>query len=125
MADALTKMRKICSTLDDVTEGPHFGDIMFKVRKKPFASCGADHVIVALAPEHGDLLVANEPAIYSRYARAKNGIVIATGKLKNWGAVEDLVHESYRLVSEKLPPKRQQPPAKKPAAAKKQTKSKR
>jgi hypothetical protein len=115
MADALSKMRAICKALPDVTEGAHFGDVMFKVRKKPFASAGADGIVVALEPDHVDAMIASDPAVFSRYPRAKNALQIDTSKVTKWNVVTDLVHESYRLVAN---PKAKQPPAKKPAAAK-------
>src|SRR5437870_6866199 len=96
---ALEKMRKLCSKLDDISEKPHFGDTMFYVGKKPFASAGADGIVIGLEPEHAATLTAKDDR-FAPYPRAKHAVMFDPGAVpqKVW---EPLVRESYALVRSK------------------------
>ncbi len=93
----LEKMRKLCARLaDDLSERPHFGDVMFYAGKKPFASCGEKGVVVQLEPDHAATLIAKD-ARFTPYARAKHTVQFDPDAVpqKLW---EPLVRESFALV---------------------------
>jgi hypothetical protein len=118
--EALEKMREICLALPDTREGPHFGDVMFYVGKKPFASCGtkqgACEIIFQLEPAHAEGLLATD-ARFTRYPRDKRGIVLKADDVKSWSEVKALITESYDIVTKAKP-------APKNAATKKQVATK-
>lgn len=68
---ALEKMRKLVAKLDDVSERPHHGDVMFYVGKMPFASAGPKGMVIGLEPEHAAMLVEKDERFrpYARDAR--------------------------------------------------------
>src|SRR5438874_5700277 len=88
------RMRAFVAKLPDTSERPHFGDSMFYVGKKPFASCGGNGVVVALAPEHAATLIDSD-ARFVAYPRAKHCVQFAIAEVKEW---KELVRESYDLV---------------------------
>lgn len=102
-ASVLTKLRRICSSLPDVTEGAHVDAIAFKARGAMFATyrpVGADSEIVfALEPDHMDALIA-EDARFKRYSRAR-AVVIRGSDVRDWTQMSDFLHESHKLVATK------------------------
>jgi hypothetical protein len=120
--DALEKMREICLALPDTREGPHFGDVMFYVGKKPFASCGtkqgACEIIFQLEPAHAEGLLATD-ARFTRYPRDKRGIVLKADDVKSWSEVKALITESYDIVTKAKPATKKTATKKKVATTKK------
>ena len=109
--EALEKMREICLSLPDTSEGDHFGETAFYVKKKLFASCGDKHgvceITFGLEPDHAAALVAADLR-FKPYARDKRGVVLDAAKVKSWAEMKALIVESYGLVS---PRKAQKKPA--------------
>ena len=108
---ALEKMRKFVAGLEDTSERPHHGDVMFYVGKKPFASCGGKSgIVVGLEPDHAATLISQDDR-FSFYSRAQNAVQFDPAKVpkKEW---EALVRESYAIVS-KAPAKKKTKSAKK------------
>ena len=99
----LAKLRKICSSLSNVTEGAHAGAIAFKSGSAMFATyrvVGDDSEIVfALEPDHMDALLAADPR-FKRYSRAR-AVVIRSSDVRDWAQLADFLHESYKLVAMK------------------------
>ena len=104
---ALTKMREICLTLPDATEGRHFQDIAFNVKGKLFATCGDSdgvwRIIFGLAPDHAEALTASD-ARFQRYPRDRRGVMLEPKNIKSWEEVRQFITESYRLVTQKVRP---------------------
>jgi predicted DNA-binding protein (MmcQ/YjbR family) len=98
--EALEKMREICLSLPDTTEGDHFGETAFYVKGKLFATCGAKHgvceIVFGLEPDHAAALVANDPR-FKPYPRDKRGVILEAAKVKSWSEVQTLIRESYEL----------------------------
>jgi len=97
---ALEKMRQICLSLPNTSEGSHFGQRAFKVGKKMFATCGDRRgeweVVVQLTPAHARSIVRSDPRFKS-YPRAPHCVLFEAAGVMDWGKVRDLVQESYRL----------------------------
>jgi hypothetical protein len=68
---ALKAMRGICLSLPETTEADHFGESMFRVRGRGFASCGE-----------------------------KDGVWIDAAGVRDWDEVRALVLESFRLIAD-------------------------
>jgi hypothetical protein len=117
---ALETMRALCLALADTTEAPHFGDVVFKVGKKIFASYGERELVVQLEPTHATALVANDPR-FSRYTKygAKDCVTVDPRAIDDWELVRGLVAESHRLNTRKKTAKKKTPKKKKKTAKKK------
>ncbi len=104
---ALKKMRELCWSLSDTSERPHFGESMFYVGKKGFASCGekdgACRFVFQLEPEHTEQLLRTDKR-FERYPFAKQCLVLRAADAKSWGEVKAFVLESYRLIASRGQP---------------------
>lgn len=93
-------MREICLTLPETSEGEHFGDVVFRVRKKIFASCGSQPgeclLVVQLDAGKAARLVESDPR-FQRYSRQKDCVAIRAKDVSDWDEFRELVLESYRL----------------------------
>jgi predicted DNA-binding protein (MmcQ/YjbR family) len=98
--EALRNMRSICLSLPDTTEGSHYGETAWYVKKKLFAACGdkngACEVTFGLEPSRAAALVASDPR-FRPYARDARGVVIDASQVKSWSEIEKLIVESYEL----------------------------
>ena len=95
------KVREFCLSLPDSSEKPHFGDSMFYVLGKGFASCGEKHgpcqIVVGLEPAHAAMLVERDSR-FTAYPRAKHAVVLELARAKNWAEVKGLLLASYEMV---------------------------
>jgi predicted DNA-binding protein (MmcQ/YjbR family) len=117
---ALEKMREICLSLPETSEGHHYGETAFRVGKKLFATCGEKNgtceIVFGLEPDHAAALVEGDPR-FKPYPRDRRGVVLEVAKVKNWSEVKALIHESYRLQkAAKKKPVTMAPPRKRPRA---------
>jgi predicted DNA-binding protein (MmcQ/YjbR family) len=114
--DALVKVRKICLSLPDTTEGNHHGKAAFLVGGKLFATCGGRRgcqITFGLEPDHAQALVESDPR-FTSYPRDKRAVVLEAADVKSWSEVEALLVESYHLAKptrdakprRSIPPKR-------------------
>jgi hypothetical protein len=108
----LDRVRKICLALPETIERPSHGEPAWFVRGKLFATWEDHHhgdPIVGLwvkgAPGLQELLVENEPARYYRpkYVGHKGWIGVnmepaGRGGI-DWGQVEDLIRDSWRMTA--------------------------
>lgn len=109
---ALEKMRKVVGGLADTSERPHFGESMFYVGRKPFASCGDKNgIVVGLEPDHAATLVDRDER-FRFYSRAQHAVAFEPAKVpqKEW---EALVRVSYELVAAKAKTAKTKPKPKK------------
>lgn len=99
---ALKKMRELSESLPDTSERAHFGESMFYVRKKGFASCGEKkgvcRFVFQLEPEHAKRLLQTDTR-FERYPFAKQCLVLNAGDAKSWSEVKALVLESYGIIA--------------------------
>lgn len=97
---AFRRVHTFCLSLPDTSEGTHYGDVVFRVKKKIFASCGEElgtcRIVVQLEPEHAARIVEADPRC-ERYTRAKDCVSMDVTDVKDWDEVRSLLLESYRL----------------------------
>jgi predicted DNA-binding protein (MmcQ/YjbR family) len=103
---AMKKMRELCRTLPDASERPHFGESIFYVGKKGFASCGEKdgvcRFVFQLEPAHTEELLRTDKRL-KRYPYAKQCLVLDAADAKSWTEVKALVLESYHLIASLAP----------------------
>ena len=116
----LTKLRKICASLPDFTEGAHSKAIAFKTGDAMFATYRAvgddSEIVFALEPDHIDAVVDSDPR-FKRYPRAP-ALVIRGSDIDDWGQMTDFLHESCKLAAAMRKPKSRRPAAKRKAPRK-------
>ena len=101
------RIRKICLSLPEAYEEETWNTATFRFRKKIFAMA-ADHdggstvCMKADRDEQQALLNQGEPFFYPAYVGPKGWIgVDLRSENADWGAVDELIRESYRLVAPK------------------------
>jgi predicted DNA-binding protein (MmcQ/YjbR family) len=99
---ALKKMRELCQSLPNTSERPHFGESMFYVGRKGFASCGEKdgvcRFVFELEQAHTEQLLRTDQR-FERYPFAKQCLVLDAADAKSWSEVEELIRESYKLIA--------------------------
>ncbi len=102
---ALRKMRAICLALPDTKETPTWGQPHFRVGDKIFSGLGEEKGVLTvgakLEMDHADAMVRRPGFSRAPYVGHKGWVSIDVGKVKDWGEIEALVHESYRLIAPK------------------------
>ncbi len=102
---ALERMRGICLALPDTQETPTWGQPHFRVGEKIFAGLGEEKGILnvgfKLEMDHADAMVRRSGFSRAPYVGHKGWVSLDVGTVKDWGEVEALVHESYRLIAPK------------------------
>ena len=102
---ALRKMRRICLALPDTKETPTWGQPHFRVGEKIFSGLGEEKGVltvgVKLEMDHADDMIRRPGFLRAPYVGHKDWVSIDVGKTKDWGEIEALVHESYRLIAPK------------------------
>jgi predicted DNA-binding protein (MmcQ/YjbR family) len=100
-AQALKWMREVCLAFPDTSEGLHYGEIVFKVGKEMFASCGDKRgprtIVFQIDPKRTAALLARDPR-YQRYPYEKSGVWIKAGDVQDWDAMRGYLEESYQLA---------------------------
>ena len=98
-AQALKWMREVCLALPDASEGLHYGEIVFKVGAKMFASCGAKsgarEIVFRIDPKATEALLAANGA-FTRYPFEKSALRIKASDVTDWDELRGYVEESYR-----------------------------
>jgi predicted DNA-binding protein (MmcQ/YjbR family) len=102
----LDRLRKVCLALPETTEVEAWEEHpTFRVRNKIFVITGytADSMTVKATMEDQEALVATHPRVSVAAYVGRYGWVSVDLKTKglDWGFVEDLVRESYRLIAPK------------------------
>src|SRR5262245_7220453 len=107
----IERLRKLCLTLPEATEKLAWGEPTWRVKDRLFAQLddhhhGAPHCSVWMPAELGvqEALVQLDPERFFRpaYVGHKGWVGVVLDGKPDWGAVEDLVREAYRLIA---PPK--------------------
>jgi hypothetical protein len=97
---ALERVREICLSLPETSEGTHVGALCFRAGRRMFATCGEKDgvcvMVVQLESDHASLLVENDPR-FQRYPRQKDCVLMDVTGVTDWSEVRELVLESYRL----------------------------
>ena len=96
---ALKWMREVCLALPGTSEGVHYGEIVFKVGPKLFASCGDKRGTCTIvfqidARKTEELLAAD--ARFARYPYEKSALWIKASDVDDWEQMRAFVEESYR-----------------------------
>jgi predicted DNA-binding protein (MmcQ/YjbR family) len=104
----LTRLRKLCLALPEAYETTSFGHPTFRAGrsgKKTFAVFenyrGEDTICVKATMEDQALLVLDPRFFVAPYVGKHGWTSMRTAGALDWGEVEDLVRESYRLVATK------------------------
>jgi predicted DNA-binding protein (MmcQ/YjbR family) len=104
----LTRLRKICLALPEAYETTSFGHPTFRAGRsgrKTFAVFenyrGEDTICVKATMEDQALLVLDPRFFVAPYIGKHGWTSMRTAGAIEWGEVEDLVRESYRLVATK------------------------
>ena len=102
---ALKKMRAICLALPDTKETPTWGQPHFRVGEKIFAGLGEEKGVLTvgfkLEMDHADAMVRRPGFSRAPYVGHKGWVSLNVETVKDWGEVEALVRESYRLIAPK------------------------
>jgi predicted DNA-binding protein (MmcQ/YjbR family) len=102
---ALKKMRAICLALPDTKETPTWGQPHFRVGEKIFSGLGEEKGVLTvgakLEMDHADAMVKRPGFSRAPYVGHKGWVSIDVGTVKDWGEIEALVRESYRLIAPK------------------------
>lgn len=116
-AQTLKWMREVCLALPGASEGVHYGEIVFKVGKELFASCGDERgprkIVFKIDAERTAALLASDPR-FSRYPFEKAALAIAASDVDDWPQLRAYVEDSYHLAAAGARP---------PSTAKKATKA--
>ena len=98
-------MRAICLALPDTKETPTWGQPHFRVGDKIFSGLGEEKGVLTvgakLEMDHADAMIRRPGFSRAPYVGHKGWVSIDVGKVKDWGEIEALVHESYRLIAPK------------------------
>src|SRR5262249_42970017 len=99
MKQTAAKLRKICLSFPDTTEGVHGGGVAFKVKTKMFATYrdADDELVLAVAPKRVAAVLEDER--YTAYPRAKGAIRVRVAEIDDWDDLKSLLLESYDLVA--------------------------
>ncbi len=102
---ALKKMSAICLALPDTKETPTWGQPHFRVGEKIFAGLGEEKGVLTvgfkLEMDHADAMVRRPGFSRAPYVGHKGWVSLDVETVKDWGEVEALVRESYRLIAPK------------------------
>ncbi|HWL36198.1 MAG TPA: MmcQ/YjbR family DNA-binding protein [Frankiaceae bacterium] len=106
MTARLERLRRLCLALPETTEVLTWEDHpTFRVKDKIFVIAGADggSITVKATKDDQEALVATHPRIRVAPYVGRHGWVAVDlkGAGLDWGLVEDLVRESYRLIAPK------------------------
>lgn len=98
---ALKWMREVCFALPDTSEGVHYGEIVFKVGKEMFASCGDKRgprtIVFKIDAQRTADLLASDPR-FQRYPYEKTALWIKASDVDDWQQLREFVEESYRVI---------------------------
>ena len=102
---ALKKMRAICLALPDTKETPTWGQPHFRVGEKIFSGLGEEKGVLTvgakLEMDHADAMVRRPGFSRAPYVGHKGWVSIDVTQVNDWGEIEALIHESYRLIAPK------------------------
>ena len=108
-AQALAWMREVCLALPDTSEGVHYGEVVFKVGGKLFASCGNKRgpmtIVFRIDPKQTEQLLESDPR-FQRYAFEKSALWINASDVTDWKQLREFVEQSYRREADAVAPKR-------------------
>jgi predicted DNA-binding protein (MmcQ/YjbR family) len=102
---SLKKLRQICLCLPDAVEDEKWGKPHFCVGKKIFAGCGEenDKFVVGFKLElgHAKSMVAKPGFWKAPYVGHQGWVSMDPAIIDDWKLIEELVHESFRLIAPK------------------------
>lgn len=102
-AKHLARLRRICLALPEAHEVETWGEATFRVGEKMFAvaaSDGSSFSCKATKEDQAELVAANPHISVAHYV-GRFGWVSVKLAAADWGEVEELVRDSYRLIAPK------------------------
>lgn len=103
--DPLTQVRKICLALPQAVETETWGEPHFRVANKIFAGFGDEDGIPTLGfkleMDHAAQVVKIPGFRKAKYVGHKGWVSMDARDVKDWQTVEEMIHESYRLIAPK------------------------
>lgn len=103
---ALKKLREICLSFPNTSEGTHFRKVAFLVGGKMFATFGnekgAYRIAIGLRAESARALLESDPR-FQPYARDGRAVTIDIADVTDWSELRKLLEQSYALASEPAP----------------------
>jgi predicted DNA-binding protein (MmcQ/YjbR family) len=103
--DLIERLRSISMEFPQAIEKQTWGHPTFRVKDKIFVGCGYDDQGRATASmkssEQAALLEIGDPFFMPAYVGSKGWIGIYLDKVLDWGEIEELVEDSYRLIAPK------------------------
>jgi predicted DNA-binding protein (MmcQ/YjbR family) len=100
----LQRLRKLCSTLPEVTEAVDgFGHTSFRVGKKPFVMMGSQelHLAIKSDPVTQEALVRSGRYTRTPYLGQHGWVSVADFSRLDWAEIEELVEDAYRRTAPK------------------------
>ena len=101
----LEKMREICLALPDTKETLTWGQPHFRVGEKIFTGYGDEKGVMTigfkLEMAHADAIIGDPRFWRAPYVGRHGWVSMDASQIDDWDLVEDLVHESYRLIAAK------------------------
>ena len=103
--DPIERLRRISLGFPEAVEKETWGHPTFRVKDKIFVGCGYDDDGIATASmkssEQEALLEMGRPFFYPAYVGSTGWIGLFLDEIRDWGEVEELVEDSYRLIAPK------------------------
>src|SRR5689334_8961938 len=103
--DALKQVRAICLALPNTKETMTWGQPHFRVGEKIFAGYGEEkgHASIGFKLErpHAEAILDDPRFTRAPYVGQHGWISMDATRVKDWGEVRELIHESYRLIAPK------------------------
>jgi predicted DNA-binding protein (MmcQ/YjbR family) len=103
---AFDRLSEICLALPDTKLTMPWGSPHFRVGEKIFCGCdedenGALHASFKLEPSHGEVVLHDPRFRRAAYVGRYGWVTMDLSRGADWGEVEALVRESYRLIAPK------------------------
>jgi predicted DNA-binding protein (MmcQ/YjbR family) len=101
----LDHMRAICLAFPETKETLTWGQPHFRVGEKIFAGCGDEKgravIGFKLDMDHADAIIQDPRFWRAPYVGHKGWVSMDASQVDDWGAVRELILESYRLIAPK------------------------
>jgi predicted DNA-binding protein (MmcQ/YjbR family) len=105
---AMLRRREMCLSLAGAREGDHFGETVFRVGGRIFASRGVNNgrcqLVFRRKPAHAKKVLAADGR-FTRYPLQPNCVQLGAKDVRDWKEVRALVLESYGLNAPRRRPR--------------------
>ena len=119
----LNRLRRICLALPDTKETLTWGHPHFRVGEKIFAGFSSEKgrttIGFKVTMDHQDALIMQDRFWMAPYVGSHGWVSMDASTITDWGEVEDLISESYKLIAPKRSLAKRKESAPKPRGARK------